>query len=59
MVRRNGNVKSVQKNTQFNLIGKLIAKFVELENTNAIVEPFFPGKYLLYIFFTAAITQSH
>lgn len=32
------------KNTQFNLIGKLIAKFAEQENTNAIVALFFPGK---------------
>jgi hypothetical protein len=45
MVRRNGSAKNVLRNTQFNLIGKLIAKFAEQENTNVIVAPFFPGKY--------------
>jgi hypothetical protein len=50
MVRRNGSAKNVLRNTQFNLIGKLIAKFAEQENTNVIVAPFFPGKYINYTY---------
>ncbi|GJU85203.1 putative reverse transcriptase domain-containing protein [Tanacetum coccineum] len=40
MVRRSGNVKNVLNDTRFNQIGKLILRFVALENIDAIVELF-------------------
>ncbi|MCD9643755.1 hypothetical protein HAX54_031426 [Datura stramonium] len=43
MERRSGSVKSVQRNMQFNLIGKLIVKLVELEIPNVTVAHSFPG----------------
>jgi len=43
MERRSGNVKSAQRSMRFSLIGKLTPKLVVLENTDVIVEPFFPG----------------
>jgi hypothetical protein len=44
MVKRNGSVRNVQKNMQFNQIGKLILRPVELESTNVTVAHCFPGK---------------
>jgi len=42
-VRRSGNVKSVQRNTLFILIGKRIPKYVVPRNTNVTVAPSSPG----------------
>jgi hypothetical protein len=39
MVRKNGNVKNVQRNMLFNLIGKLIQKHVAPERIDVTVEP--------------------
>lgn len=41
--KKNGNVINVQKNMLCNLIGRLIKRHVEQENTNVTVVPFFLG----------------
>lgn len=46
MVRKNGSVRSVLRGMLFNLIGKLIQKLVELENTDVTVGLFFQGNKL-------------
>ena len=53
MEKRSGNVKNVQRNMQFNQIGKLIVKLVELESTNVTVAHSFQGIFLVssYMFF--------
>nr|GEY43441.1 hypothetical protein [Tanacetum cinerariifolium] len=43
MERRSRNVKNVLNDTRFNQIGKLILRFVVLENIDAIVELFSQG----------------
>ena len=43
MARRNGSARSVRRNTQFNLIGKLTQKLAEPGSTNVTVEHSFPG----------------
>lgn len=64
MGRRNGSVRSVQRSMQFNQIGRLTLKPVELENTDVTAEPFSPGNsfHLLNLFsiiFPSFITSQH
>lgn len=43
MVRRNGSVRSVQRNMQFSQIGRPIVRYVGLRSINASVEHYFAG----------------
>lgn len=47
MGRRSGSVRNVPRNMLFNLIGKLILRFVAQGNINATVERFSPGIKLM------------
>ncbi|CAL5387949.1 unnamed protein product [Camellia sinensis] len=57
MVRRSGSVRSVQKNTQFNRIGKLIRRLVGLESINAIVAHSFPDSFITHRAFCDALAM--
>jgi hypothetical protein len=50
MVKRSGNVTSVPRNMLSCPIGKLIARFVVLKNTDVTVVPSFPGMYYNTLF---------
>lgn len=46
-VRRNGSVRNVPRNMQFNPTGKLTLKLAALESINVTVAHYFPGIFLV------------